>query len=107
MNQIYTTPISCQDRDTAKHVIREINAKMTIDVKELGLISQFNGVDVKQTRHYIKLSNAVYINKILKNHQWLLDEKPAAQFPIPMWGDSIYIHDVETAEPLSDSEQQE
>ena len=55
----------------------------------------------------IKLSNAVYINKILKNHQWLLDEKPAAQFPIPMRGYSLYIHDVETAEPITDSKQQE
>ena len=74
---------------------------MTIDVKELGIISRFNGVDVQQTRSYIKLSNAVYIDKILKNHPWLLDEKPPGEFPIPMRTDSAYLHEIEMAEPLS------
>ena len=45
--------VSCEDSKTAKHVIAAINAKMTIDVKELGLISQFNGVDVSQMRQCI------------------------------------------------------
>ena len=107
MKQVDDFCVSCQDRETAKHVIREINEKMTIDVKELGLISRFNGVDVEQTRHYIKLSNAVYINKILKNHSWLNDEVPAAQFSIPMRSDHSYIHDIETATPLTESERYE
>ena len=68
MKQVDDFCVSCEDRETAKHVIAATNAKMTIDVKELGLISRFNGVDVQQARNYIKLSNAVYINKIMKNH---------------------------------------
>ena len=51
---------SCQDRNTAKHVIRAFNAKMTINVKELGLISRFNGVDVEQTRPYQTVQCCIY-----------------------------------------------
>ena len=107
MKQVNDFCISCKDRDTAKHVISAINKKMTIDVKELGLISQFNGVDVEQTRHYIKLSNAVYINIIFKNHSWLQTEKLAATFPIPMKNDSAYLHTIETAEPMTDTDRTE
>ena len=84
MKQVDNFCVSCEDRSPEKDIFNAINAKMTIEIKELGLISRFNGMDVQQTQHYIKLSNAVYINKILKNHPWLQDEKPAATFPIPM-----------------------
>ena len=49
MKQVDDFCVSCEDRATAKNVIQAINAKMTIDVKELGLISRFNGMDVQQT----------------------------------------------------------
>ena len=33
---------------------------MTIKVKPLGIIDRFNGVDIAQTKNYIKLSNETY-----------------------------------------------
>ena len=99
--------VSCKNRDTAKSVITTINDKMTIDVKELGLISRFNGVDVTQTRHYIKLSNAVYMEKILRNHPWILKEHPPALFPSPMRSDKTYVRSLETATPFTDKERQQ
>ena len=107
MKQVDNFCVSCEDRETAKHVIAAINAKMTIDVKELGLISRFNGVDVEQTRYYIKLSNEVYLNKIFKNHPWLESETPVGDFPIPMRTDNTYLHDLESAEPLSEKDRNE
>ena len=104
MKQVDDFSVSCEDRETAKSVIKAINDKMTIDVKELGLISRFNGVDVEQTRYYIKLSNAVYIRKILKNHPWINDEKPAGDFPLPMKADNDYVRRLEIAEPLLENE---
>ena len=104
MKQVDDFSVSCEDRETAKHVIKAINDKMTIDVKELGLISRFNGVDVEQSRYYIKLSNAVYIRKILKNHPWINTEPPAGSFPLPMKSDNDYIRQLETAEPLSEKD---
>ena len=90
MKQVDDFCVLCEDQATAKGVIQAINAKMTIDVKELRLISHFNGMDIEQTQHYIKLSNALYINKIMKNHQWLNDEKPSDLFPIPMHTDKTF-----------------
>ena len=55
MKQVDDFCVSCEDQETAKHVIAAINEKMTIDIKELGIISRFNGVDIHQTSHYIKL----------------------------------------------------
>ena len=104
MKQVDDFCVSCKDRDTAKNVIAAINAKMTIDVKELGLISRFNGVNVEQTRYYIKLSNAVYLKKIFKNHPWLETETLVGDFPIPMRTDNTYLHELESAEPLSDKD---
>jgi len=76
---------------------------MTIEVKELGLISHFNGIDVDQTRDYIKLSNAMYIDKILRNHPWILeDPHPPATFPIPIRSDTTYTRSLEEADPLSE-----
>ena len=104
MKQVDNFSVSCEDCETAKSVIKAIHDKMTIDVKELGLISRFNGVDVEQTRYYIKLSNAVYIRKILKNHPWINDEQPAGDFPLPMKADNEYIQQLEMAKLLPENE---
>ena len=48
MKQVDDFCVSCADGETAKHVIAAINRQMTIDVKELGIISRFNGVDIQQ-----------------------------------------------------------
>ena len=77
--------ISAEDADTARDVIKSINGKMKIDVKELGLITRFNGVDFTQTRDYIKLSNSTYLKKIFYNDKWLTTETPLkSPNPIPM-----------------------
>ena len=65
MKQVDEFLVSCEDQETAKHVIQAINSKMTVYIKELNLISRFNGVDVEQTWYYIKLSNVIYIQKTL------------------------------------------
>jgi len=102
LRQVDDFAISCEDDAVSKDCIQAINSKMTIEVKELGIISRFNGIDVDQTRDYIKLSNATYIDKILRNHPWILEEHPPATFPIPMRSDTAYICSLEEAEALSE-----
>ena len=55
---------------------------MTIKVKPLGIIERFNGIDISQTQHYIKLSNTTYIDKITCDKK--LDHLPSHNLPIPM-----------------------
>ena len=35
-----------------------------------GLVESFNGVDILQTRDYIKLSCTTYIRRLLASHHW-------------------------------------
>ena len=78
---------------------------MTIKIKNLGLLSRFNGIDILQTKHYIKLYNTTYINKISSNHQWLYEEvKQMHEFPLPMNADNDYKRKLETSEPLTEIE---
>ena len=57
LRQVDDFAVDCEDKHMATDVISKINSKMTIDVKELGMISRFNGVDMDQTREYMKIYN--------------------------------------------------
>lgn len=61
---------------------------MTIKVKPLGVINRFNGVDVHQTRSYIKVNNATYIKKVLVDKKYT--NKLLHHLPIPMSENSTY-----------------
>jgi hypothetical protein len=38
--------------------------------EQQGLVAAFNGVDVLQTRNYIKLSCSSYLHRLLTSHNW-------------------------------------
>jgi hypothetical protein len=50
-----------------------------------GIDTEFNGVDVLQTRDYIKVSSASYIHRLLKTHGWdtPVDTSSAPREPLP------------------------
>ena len=106
LRQVDDFAISCKDEALCEQVINDINDKMTIDISKLGMILRFNGVDVLQTRHYIKLYNCTYIRKILANHAWILEEHPMGEFSLPMRSDTSYARDLKIAKPLSQSERE-
>ena len=62
---------------------------MSIDIKSLGIISRYNGLDINQTRNYIKIYNKSYIDKILKVKGWI-DAQISDNHnrPIPMHDDA-------------------
>ena len=84
LRQVDDFAISCEDKSTTHDVISSINAKMTIDVKELRTIDRFNSVDITQTHNFIKLSNAIYLKKILRHHLWMKNKFPLSKQPTPM-----------------------
>lgn len=104
LKQVDDFAISCSDPSLADNVIAAIDKKMSIKVKKLGLISRFNGVDIEQTRDYIKVFNKTYIEKFCLNHTWLADTVPPALFATPMKSDNSYIRKLEESEPLSEKE---
>ena len=72
---------------------------MTIDVKDLGIVSRYNGVDIVQTRNFIKIHCGTYIKKILNEHEWLNEHKHNSRYPIPMKNESDFQKHLEMAQP--------
>ena len=44
---------AAEKNKTAEQFISLLNTKMTIDVKDLGIVSRYNGVDIVQTRNTV------------------------------------------------------
>ena len=108
LRQVDDFAVACQDKELAQTVIKDINDKMTINVKELGEIDRFNGVDVQQTKHYVKIYNKTYINKMLQKHIWIHTENrdtTPPTFPIPMHPDTNHQRALESATPSTPEEQ--
>ena len=75
---------------------------MTIDVKSLGMITRFNGVDIDQRREYIKIHNTTYIDQIINKHPWLRDDStPLATYHLPMDLSKHHMKVLEQSEPLT------
>ena len=76
-----------------------------IKVKHLGLVDRFNGVDVKQTREYVKIYNNTYITKLEESHPWLEKfDGPVENYPIPMRAETDYRKQLESAVPATPDE---
>ena len=69
---------------------------MRNELNDLGIIKQFNGMDVQQTRHFFKLSCETYIDKIISHRK--CQHKHYGNKPIPMRHDSSYVATLELME---------
>jgi hypothetical protein len=68
---------------------QQIQDNMVNELNKLGVIKRFNGLDIQQTRHYIKMLAQTYIsNKIVEHPGW--QHKKTANLPLPMRNDSTY-----------------
>ena len=102
LRQVDDFAISASTTDIANEIIDRIDQHMSIKVKPLGIMSRFNGVDIEQSREYIKLSNATYIDKIVSNKK--IDSYNSNYDPLPMSENSTYNKAIESAEPLQPNE---
>jgi hypothetical protein len=75
-----------------------INAQMRIEIKSLGIVTRFNGVNIHQTRDCIKISCKKCLKKMLLSHKWL-DNDLIVHKPTPLPSDSNYIQQLEQATP--------
>jgi len=70
----------------------------SISVKQLGLIDQFNGMDIEQTKYYINIHCGSYINHLLIGHNWLNSDQTLIPH-IPMCSDNAYICELDNEFP--------
>lgn len=63
-----------------------IDDRLTFPLKRMGPIDLFNGVNVTQTRDWIRISVKTYIERIMDKHlkTWMrCDKEPAVPTPLP------------------------
>ena len=78
--------VAAQSDQGASAVFDLIDEHLTIPLKRLGLVSLFNGIDVVQTTHYIKISCRSYVERICKKYLdgWLGKHyMPSRPTPLP------------------------
>ena len=88
LRQIDDFIIGAKTMQLCLDIKQQIQDNMVIPLNELGVIKRFNGLDIQQTRHYIKISCQTYIDKTVGHHEW--QEEHTANLPIPMVNDSTY-----------------
>ena len=106
LRQVDDFAVSAPTAQDAEGVISSIKSKISIQIKSLGVINCFNGVDVTQTQKYIKIYNKTYIRKIAKNKNWLEATIPKNDHIAytPMHHDLAFNKNIESAELIPDKE---
>jgi hypothetical protein len=72
----------------ALEIEQQIQDNMVNFLNKLGIIKRFDGLDIQQTRDYIKISCQTHIDKIVEHHGW--QNETTANLPLPMRNDSVY-----------------
>ncbi len=88
LRQVDDFIIAAKDLSVCQSIRQEIQGFMANPLNDLGIIKRFNGVDIEQTRHYVKVHCVKYLERIVTHHGWT-NEK-AANLPLPMKTDTAY-----------------
>ena len=95
LQQVDDFAVAAVTQDLTLSIIQQINNKMRIEVKHQGIITCFNGVDVHQTRDFIKITCEKYLHNMLKQRNWL--PTTSTLDSIPLSADPKYITKLEQA----------
>jgi hypothetical protein len=55
--------IAAPDAKTANILLDMLDDKLTISIKRQGYLDMYNGIDISQTRDYIKISCKLFVEK--------------------------------------------
>jgi len=105
LRQVDDFSVAAENEEICNKVIEEVSKHLRAPLKNLGLVTRFNGVEVMQTKHFIKLHNLQYIEKVLKRHGWLHDTYKPPRLPVPMRSDSKYLLELENAQGPNDDKE--
>ena len=76
LRQVDDFALACKEESTAKEIYDKIGKKLQTEKETeppfayLGLVKDFNGIDVHQTNEYIEISCANYIDRVMISHGW-------------------------------------
>ncbi|MCE2995760.1 MAG: hypothetical protein LW863_09190 [Flammeovirgaceae bacterium] len=76
LRQVDDFSLACRCEPLAKHIFDVIGERLRLPGEStppfvyLGLVTDFNGVDIQQRQSYIEISATTYISRLLKAHGW-------------------------------------
>ena len=108
LRQVDNFAVASTNTQICNKVIDHISKSPTAPMKKLGLIDDFNGVQIQQHQQYIKLHNSKYIKQILDKHEWLHDTYKSHSKPTPMRSNTKYLEELENdVGPSSEQDRKE
>jgi hypothetical protein len=98
MRQVDDFAIATTQSTVVEALLSEINEHLRLPIHILGTVTRYNGMDILQTRHFVKLSCHKYIAKMIQSYPWVAKElEHIQQPPLPFSADpkflSKLIHD--------------
>jgi hypothetical protein len=84
--QVDNFAIAAPDQRTADILLNVLDKKLTMPIKRQGLLDMFNGINVVQTKHYIKIDCHTYSDKFCEKYlkTWLRKLHIADDCPTPL-----------------------
>jgi len=106
--QVDDFAIAAPDERTANILLDMIDDQLSIPLKRQGLLDMFNGIDVIQTRDYVKIDCHTYINKFCAKYldTWLNKIPLTENRPTPLPTDATWIKKFNAAVGPSDPKEQ-
>ena len=105
LRQVDDFAIGCSDKHTADSLWDELDTHLREPLKrETSYVTRHNGIDVLQTRHFIRIHCDTYINKIISTKTFSM--QPTHRHPIPMNSDNAYVRELESTKGPTDPIQQ-
>ena len=104
LRQVDDFSVAAKDRTVCTETIAKVGSFLRVPLNDLGLIKKFNGVNILQTKWFVKVSCEDYLTRILTEHAW--GDLKASNLPVPMRSDRVYQRQQETAtRPTNEQEQ--
>jgi hypothetical protein len=93
MRQVDDFAIAAPDAKTSDTLMDLINDKLSTPIKQQGYLDMYNGVDVYETKHYIKLNVKTFIEKVFTKHidTWMKTSYPTPARSTPLPSDDKWI----------------
>jgi hypothetical protein len=92
MQQVDDFAIAAPNARAADLLLDMIDDKLTIPVKRQGYLDMYNGINVLQTWHYIKVSVQSFVEKVFEKHlaTWMKSAHPNAACSTPLPSDQTF-----------------
>ena len=105
LRQVDDFALAAPLQQTANEIFEQIQHFLTQPLHILNQLTMYNGLNVQQTKHFIKISCTTYLEKILQGKEWSNEGKNTV-IKTPMHHDKKILTSLEHAEGPTDTNEQ-